>query len=517
MHKIEKIMKTKYKYLILLLSGILFLGACSDEYLEVEPKGRSLEDNYYQNAEEAFNGLVAAYDPVGWIGNNLITKTFALNAASDDHVAGGGNSNDITAAQVWSNYTLDPSVGPQDVLWNKGFSGIFRVNTLLVKLPDVDMDENLKSRFTAEAKFLRAFYYFDLIRLFESIPLFTEPVAPTEMYDVVQSDRESVFDQIESDLLDAIPNLPEQVNVENEGGRATVAAALSLLGKVYLEQENFELAAEQFEQVNGTPGTTSPFGNRLIDNFSDLWDTSNKFNDESIFEVSHTSLSNGVWDCIGCTEGNVLNIMFAPRGYSIEDENAGAPDFVSGWGFSPATESLVEAFQLDGGLFDPRYGATISNMDSLQDAGVVSYEASYQNTGYFLKKFAGVQDDVSEGGGNYELNFFQNTYEIRLADTYLMEAEALVRGAGDASRAQALLDAVRARVGLSSVPANIQNIMNERRLELAGEGHRWFDLVRTGQAATALKDRGYVEGKHDKLPIPLLELSNTQLEQDPAY
>ena len=98
-----------------------------------------------------------------------------------------------------------------------------------------------------------------------------------------------------------------------------------------------------------------------------------------------------------------------------------------------------------------------------------------------------------------------------------MEAEALVRGGGNTARAQALLDAVRTRSGNEPIPATFENIFKERRLELAGEGHRWYDLVRTGKAAEALKDRGYVEGKHDKLPIPLLELNNTVLEQDPAY
>ncbi len=118
-----------------------------------------------------------------------------------------------------------------------------------------------------------------------------------------------------------------------------------------------------------------------------------------------------------------------------------------------------------------------------------------------------------------ELNFPTNEYEIRLADVYLLEAEALISGGGDAARAQALLDAVRARVGLGSLPATFENIMAERRLELAGEGHRWFDLVRTGLAPTVLGPRGYVEGKHDALPIPLgeLEIDGSPLVQDPAY
>src|SRR5690606_10876012 len=111
----------------------------------------------------------------------------------------------------------------------------------------------------------------------------------------------------------------------------------------------------------------------------------------------------------------------------------------------------------------------------------------------------------------------QNVYEIRLADSYLLEAEALVRGGGNTSRAQALLDAVRARVGLASVPVTIDTILEERRLELAGEGHRWFDLIRNGRAAEALASKGFIAGKHEILPIPLLELDNTLMEQNQEY
>jgi hypothetical protein len=119
--------------------------------------------------------------------------------------------------------------------------------------------------------------------------------------------------------------------------------------------------------------------------------------------------------------------------------------------------------------------------------------------------------------GQTELNFPNDYIEIRLADTYLMEAEALVRGGGDQSRAQYYLDQVRARVKLPSVPATLANIYNERRLELATEGHRWFDLVRTGQAGTVLAFKGFKTGINEVLPIPLVELNNTELKQNPGY
>ncbi|WP_456868146.1 RagB/SusD family nutrient uptake outer membrane protein [Galbibacter sp. BG1] len=510
-------MKSIKKYTILSAVALSLLGSCSNEFLEVDPKGQFLESNYYQNYDQAFAGLVAAYDPVGWISDNYVAKEMSANIASDDHYTGGGNSSDVLAMQVWTNYTLDPANGPQDRLWQRGFQGAFRTNTLLSKLPNAEMNETDRSRFAAEAKFLRAYYYFDLIRLFERIPLITEPIEASEVYNIPQVDRGVVFAQIEKDLMEAMDDLPIKIDVASEGGRATQGAAKALLGKVYLQQEKFTEAAAQLSEVNGTPGGTSKYGYKLLDNFGDLFDGKHKFNEESIFEVSHSSSSNAVWDCIGCSEGNLLNVMSAPRSYAVKEEGRGAPEYISGWGFNTVSTSLAEAYINADGSYDGRYKYTVSNIDSLAQLGVISYDPSYQNTGYFLEKFAGKKANQSTGGGNWELNFPQNFYDIRLADTYLMEAEALVRGGGNTARAQALLDAVRTRSGNAPIPVTFENIFKERRLELAGEGHRWYDLVRTGKAAEALKDRGYVEGKHDKLPIPLLELNNTVLEQDPAY
>lgn len=504
-------MKIRYIIPIAIMAGLTTLVGCSEEWLgDINQKGLILEDNYYQNETEAFSGLVAVYDVLGW--DNFVGRIAGLNSASDDHFAGGGNSTDVNEIQVWSNYTLTATLGPSGEYWRKGFSGVFRANVLLQKLPGVPMDETKKTRFTAEAQALRAYFYFDLVRFFKNVPLMTEPLSPDDFYTVTQSAPEAVFALIESDLLAAIPNLPTTVPVATDGGRLTQGAARALLGRVYLWEGKFSESAAQLEQVNGTPGSVSPYGYQLLANFADLWNPDNKFNSESILEIVHTGKANwGDWGNIPGSEGFLLNQMVGPRGYN--PISASAPDYISGYSFNTITESLFNAYSNS----DSRKNATIANLKQMQIDGIATYEPGYADTGYFLEKFAGRQSHRHTGGGNFELNWGQDTYEIRLADTYLMEAEALVRGGGNTARAQALLDAVRTRAGMPSIPATDDNIFNERRLELAGEGQRWFDLVRTGRAAAALSDRGFIAGKHEILPIPQSDLNNTQLHQNPNY
>ena len=505
------IMNTKNTKYLLIVVIAFFLASCGKDYLEVPPKGTKLEENFYQNADDAFEALTAVYDQIGGTSGGYINKFTANLSASDDHYAGGASSTDVNNLQVWSNYTLDPATGPQGELWGRGFSGVFRANVLITKLPDIEMDENLKTRYLAETRFLRAYFYFDLVRWFENIPLFEEPLSAAEIYDVLQANPSDVYDLIVQDLIFAQEILPVTVDVVNDGGRATKGAAKALLGKVYLQLEQYDLAAQQFEEVNGEPGGTSQFGYSLLPNFDDLWDFDNKHHSESIFAINHTGEANwGNWGCIACAEGNWVNIMAGPRNYYRID-TVNAPDYNSGWSFFVITPELENL--MDG---DPRYNSTISNIQALEDSGFITYEKGYLNTGFFLEKFLPLKSDINEGG-NIEANFDQNMYDIRLADTYLLEAEALVMSGTNLGRAQELLDAVRNRVGLPSVTVSLEAIKHERRMELVGEGHRWFDLVRWGDAPEELSFKGFVEGKHEVLPIPLLELENTKLKQNSEY
>lgn len=501
-------MKTHTFKLVLAAFAVIFtMNSCSEEFLEVPIKGTNLESNYYRNETEAFAGVVAVYDIMRKYSGGFENMVTFFNAGSDDFRAGGGNASDGIGIQSFDDFTITPTTMPQSY-WSDFYQGIARANFLLTKLPDVPMDESLTARMTAETRALRGLYYFNLVTVFRNIPLITAPLSSAEFNEVPQAEPSEVFAQIEQDLLAAIPDLPPTVPAQ-EAGRLTKGGAQAILGKVYLWQGKNTEAAAVLREVNGTPGETNQYGNRLLDSFEELWETDNKFNAESIVEVAHTNASNAYWgvEYSGVDESNMINTMVGPRSYSQVTEEA--PDLPSGWSFNPVEPELYDLME-----DDPRFEATILDLEALVAAGAATYLPGYEDTGYFLNKFIPTRSDVTTGAGEPLLNYRQNYYVVRLADTYLMEAEAL---GGTGERAQALLDAVRARVGLPSIPVSLQAIYRERRLELAGEGHRFFDLVRTGRAAEFLADEGFVSGKHEILPIPFRETENTILEQNPQY
>lgn len=500
----------KYMFPLIAIAILVTTFSCSEDYLEVKPEGVFLSDSYYLNQDQAYTGIVAAYDLIRKNSGGFENMVTFMNAGSDDHYAGGGNSTDGAGIQSFSNYTLNQFEMPKSY-WDDFYRGIFRSNMLILKLPDVTMDENVKARFMAEAKTLRGYYHFNLVRLFKNIPLILEPIAPSEMYNILQATPEEVYAQIEQDLLDAIPNLPITITSDSEFGRLTQGAARAILGKVYLEQGKKAPAAEQFAFVNGTPGGSNQYGYKLLSNFNDLWQIDNKYNSESILEVAHSKLAQTGWgSSYGDTdEGNLVNTMVGPRGFVDLDVNDNVPNYSSGWSFNPIIPELYDLLKND-----PRFEASILDLKTLSEQGKVKYSPGYQDTGYFIKKFAPTADEETDLLGDMWLNHRQNMYVIRLADTYLLEAEAL---GGNGARAQALLDAVRSRIGLTSIPVSLTAVLNERRVELAGEGHRWFDLRRNGLLSTKLSERGFVTGTHEIFPIPYKELENTKLVQNPNY
>ncbi|MEJ5106084.1 RagB/SusD family nutrient uptake outer membrane protein [Chryseobacterium sp. MYb328] len=502
------------------LVGLSFSNmACSGSYLdEVQNSGAFKTETYFQNERQSFSALVSVYDILRKYSGGFENTVTFFNAGSDDFYSGGGNSNDGAGIQGLNNYSLNPNTMPASY-WKDYYQGVARANLLMERVSGANMDEGLKKRYSAEAKVLRSLYYFELVRMFGNIPLVLKSVKFDDDYwNIPQAKPGEVYTQIENDIIAALPDLMLTAT-GNDRGRITQGTARAILGKIYLYDKKMPEAAAQFEQVNGTPGGTSQYGYKLVANYGDLFKVGPetvdpyKFSTESILEVMHTNKGNSDWGFWGQgkDEGNSINAMLGPRSYSINKKikDNDAPDLYPGWAFNTVAEDLYNFMQ-----GDPRMNTTIFNMKPLLAEDKVSYSPAFSDTGYFLNKYLPTNDLKSSLPGAAELNFRQNYVAIRLADTYLMEAEAL--GAAGA-RAQALLDAVRARVGLGSVPVSIQAIKDERRRELAGEGHRWFDLVRWGDAPIKLAFKGFKAGKNEILPIPFNELPNTALHQNPGY
>ena len=183
-----------------------------------------------------------------------------MNAGSDDNYAGGGGPTDGVGIQGFSNFTLNPNIIPGS-FWSDHYQGIFRANTLLQKIPDVDMDAAEKARFVAETKALRATYYFNLVRMFRNIPLIVEPLSTGDIYNVTQADPSAIYQLIEQDLNEAISDLPPTVNLATEAGRFTRGAAQAMLGTVYLYNNKPSEAATIRAQVTGaTPAEPTQDG-----------------------------------------------------------------------------------------------------------------------------------------------------------------------------------------------------------------------------------------------------------------
>lgn len=496
------------KNIFLICFCALLVSSCSDDFLGLTPKGSETEANYYQNEEEIFAGLVAAYDPLSWGGTNGWTMTLGLlNAASDDCFAGGSDASDQPAWVAYDNFTLNPELGPQSGLWSKYYTGIARCNLLLEKVDLLeDLDPAFRNRTIGELKFLRGYYYFDLIRFFGNVILSTDRINPEEIFDLEQSPKSAAYDFIISDLTDAYNTfeIPSSL-IPAEYGRVTRPAVTALLAKVILyqgDESQFGLATQYFEEIiNGGQFDLEP-------DFSRIFAQDNEWGIESIWEIQFSNAHRGGWDNFeNQTEGNYNTQFFGMRDYV-------GPTFANGWSFCPVTQDLVDVM-----INDPRFEHTIIDGEVLQNQGA-SYTEGYQNTNYFIKKYAGLQENVATDG-EAALNWANNERVIRFADVLLMAAETIARSGGDEGKAKEYLNRVRSRVGLQPLSNSGQSLIDaiyrERRLELATEGHRFFDLVRSGQASQFLE--GFQNGKNEVLPIPQREIDLTAgtLKQNPGY
>ncbi len=478
----------------------LLLMSCSDNFLDRQPLDTINTENYPTTAEELVTVVNGAYQPLQW------PKLYNLRMWSTDIMAGnsivgaGGGSDGIETQDMANFVTSTDNAGVLD-LWRGPWPGILMTNIVLDAAPKLEINEDIRNRSMGEAHFLRAHYYFVLARFFGDIPLITEPQSADSNLFPPRDPVAQVYELIISDLNAAAELLPEKSTYGSENkGRASKGAAYGLLAKVHLSLGNYQEVVQYTEEVES-------LGYALNDNYADNFSITNENSVESLFEVQYAS--NGGYDFWSNeNQASWASPFMGPRGANF---------VAGGYGWNQPTEEFVNAYE-EG---DERKDATVLYEGAPEFDGKV-YESRYSFTGYNTRKFLVPLSQVS-AYDNSPLNF----PILRFADVLLMKAEAL-NELGQTDLAENNLNLVRNRAGLDDIEslsqADFRNaVLHERRIELAFEGQRWFDLIRVNDGEYGLNflrsiGRNNASQKHLLFPIPQIELDrNPNLVQNPGY
>ena len=518
-------MKNKLFKSIVCLLGVFVLFSCSDEFLERQPLDREVSSNFYQTEDDAFEALVSIYDAFGYMSTPGVSWAPFVTVAdilSDDAHAGGADANDGFEEEQLDKFLIQTNNPLAHSIYIKNYIGIYRANLLLENIDNIEASDEFKNRVIAECKFFRAYFYLEQVRFFENIPLLTETIKGPSEYSQEQNSPAEVYNQIASDLVDAAAGLPDIIS-GTDVGRVSRWAAKGLLARAYLFYNGVYGADMSAGSVTVDRGyalaeledVINNSGHELLENYDELFGLSSEFGIESVLEISFGDTPAWFdWNYVRGGEGNLAAQMQGPRVTASDD-------FDRGWSFGTVSQKLVDDM-----AGDPRLSTTILFQDDID--GTVT--EGYQHTGYFSNKYTSDAEHWSTDG-QFELNRTCNFRVIRFSDILLMAAEL-----GSPS-AQQYLDRVRSRVGLESVPATMENIMKERRLEFALEGIRYFDIMRQGQSVAereftlngvrgpdytgdqALFDVNYNPATNGFLPIPQAEidLSNGTLIQNGGY
>lgn len=464
------------------LAGSLFFSSCSDSFITSTPSTELPGDEGY-TPYSIGKAMVAAYQPLQWF-DVWMPLPILAEAMGDDIRIGGGSVNDQKALHDISRYKAS-AIDHPDAVWNACYTGIFRTNIIINNAPTLDMVQTTKDRLVAEAYALRTFYYFQLWRFYGNIPFFeNNPVdILNDWKDIKQYKVDEVYEKLIRDINLALEDnkLPTTVD-PSEYGRMTRAAAQMLKAHIVLMQEDqtkYGEVLDDMEEILGSP----QYG--LMDDFAAIWEDSGEWCKESIFEINYTDYggTRGWGDDIKNPGGSVFPTLVGINGFSDTK-------FASGWGFMPIEPHLYNLYD----DADQRKNKGILNFTYYK--ANVNPAATYDNsrwddTGYFNKKYLPRKGENSNATGSQDLNYRNNLRVFRLADTYLIAAELIVRTGGTQSVADGYLNEVRGRaynhLGTYQKVATLDNILAERRLEFAGEGYRFFDLLRFGKANSITK------------------------------
>lgn len=490
-----------YKKCLVCLTAIVLMAGCKKEFLERKPKGQLTFDTFFETADHAVQATNAVYAnfrswdmcAFPWIG---ITDIISDDADK------GSTANDALYLLELDDFTFDATNSAFAGAWSGNYQTISRANLAIENIPRIDMDDKLKQRLIGENKFLRAYTYLRLVQWFGPVPVITRPLTEEEYFTQERRPVSEVYDLIEKDLLDAIAVLPKKSEyAPGDLGRATKGAAQGMLAKLYMVKKDFGNAEKYALEVINS-GEYS-----LLTRYADNFLPEGENGAESVFEIGAVAIQAAVAGP-GATPYNMIQGV------------RGIPNL--GWGFNRPSDDLVAAYEPG----DPRRQATIIYVGEVLPDGstIVEDNPDILNERYNQKAWVadhpGLQDN---GPGNLRL--------LRYADILLLAAEALNEN-GKSTEALPYLELVRKRARGSNnfiLPeitttdkAELrEKIYHERRVELAMEQHRWFDLVRWGRAAQVMQAVGknFVAGKHELLPLPQseIDLSGGNLNQNAGY
>jgi hypothetical protein len=488
---------TKYIYSPLLVVALL-LGSCKSNFLDVEPITSVLESNFYKNINDAEMALIGCYDGYQRTSSNGNLAFYVTSEILSDNCFGGTGTTDGRGYQALDRF--DQSQSPSDNnlfngTWTDYYAGIFRCNMLLSKLDGTDFASNTeaRARIEGETRFLRALMYFDLVRLFEKVPLLTEPTRDN----LPQADPKETYQLIVDDLKFAATNIPAnaypKARAAVNDGRVTSYAAKALLARVYLFYTGYygtdDLGVTKAEVLQGLEDVVSSAEFDLVPDFSALWPASSfipnaadntldisQYAGKGNIEVVFAQKFNNTQNYNGNIDGNRWLVMMGMR-------NTNFSPYGKGWGACTVSKRLFDEFE----NIDTRKVASIINIEG---EGVVAFDLKDQReyTGYTNKKYTptALLDGTSNTGGSkdFQISQDQDFFVIRYADVLLMAAEL------GSAKSQEYLDKVRQRAyktSFVSVPATKDNILRERKFEFAFEGIRYWDLLRQGLNVAAAR------------------------------
>jgi len=497
-------MKTLIKTTIIISAAMVLMlyTGCSD-FLDDEPQNYLTQEVFPTTESDALLATNATYTTLrDWLYHSGGYPI--LDIMSDDARKGSNPNDQLPNLGPYDSFDHTTSQDGLDRWWNTLYLGIKRCNVVIELVPDIQMDPELRNRYIAEASFVRAQLYFDLVRAWGGVPLVTSTVPVPKL---PRASADAVYELIISDLEYAIDNLPvKSAYASSDAGRATMGAAQSLLAKVYIFQGDFISAEPLLMEVinSGQYGLESLFINaNSVDGNNGI---------ESVFEIGAMEL-----------EGNAAG----GNQYANTQGVRGTPN--RGWGFNRPTEDLRNSFETE----DPRMKGTIIDLGDTLDGVVIlgdgtTPDVTEDEDGNIIEVEC-YNRKVWVPGTNTITQYGHHRRLIRYADVLLMAAEALNEN-GKGGQGLIYLNMVRerARQGNNSILPDITTtdmsllrdaIFNERRYELAMEGFRFWDLVRSGKAADVLGPLGFVVNKHELLPIPQNEIDISQgtLEQNPNW